>query len=179
MKKVKHILITLVLGSFILASCHKYPEDPFISFRQPGKRIVGTWNITKYQVWGIDHSHDFDSLLRPNTLTDCYINFFPYSTGDSYNEGNGVYTFLDKNKNPIFALKNDGSYYFEDSYKSRLSTLVFSFSVTIGSDTTLNKLFFNVGKSSTFPYESKWRIVELYGKQLHISTNGTDIYFKK
>jgi len=58
MKKLKNIFLILALGSFMLPllnSCHKYPEDPFISLRRPEKRLVSkTWHLTSYKINGID-----------------------------------------------------------------------------------------------------------------------------
>lgn len=99
------MVVLVALGSLCL-SCHKYPEDPFISLRRPAKRIEGTWNITSYQVWGKEHSHDFDSLLSPKTLTDYCINFAPYDRLDG-----GEFKFVDKNNNKFFL--DRGEYQFD------------------------------------------------------------------
>src|ERR1700758_2298387 len=79
MDKLKKIFITATVGLFVLTSlisCHKYPEDPFISFRQPIKRLqIGYWQFTSYKINGTEHYHDFDSLFAPATLIDCKIGF--------------------------------------------------------------------------------------------------------
>ena len=100
---VKTLLFCLIV--FII-SCHKYPEDPFISFRRPGKRIEGTWNITSYQVNGVEHSHDFDSLLTPKTLTNHAIKFKDggnYNSQGSADRLSGTYYFQDNDNNLLFS----------------------------------------------------------------------------
>ena len=185
MKKLVLLLLlisTLVLGSFILASCHKYPEDPFISFRRPNKRIEGTWNITKYQVWGIDHSHDFDSILAPKTLTDYCLKFSPFD--NALDVAFGTYTFVDKNNNARFTSNTwQGDHYrFEDA--GGISTTLYFDYFKGNSDTTFYTLFFGIKniftRSTSNEFGSdEWDIVELYEKKFHISKNGIDIYFKK
>ncbi len=175
MKREFKILIALItLIGFV--SCHKYPEDPFISFRRPTKRIEGTWNITSYQVYGVEHSHDFDSLLSPETLTDIGLKFSPYSF-----QGypiNGDFTFVGKNGNIPFT-KNQFTFYDSQS-------LTFTYFKRNSTDTIFYNLFFfrtnNIPTRNTDGYETGtnyWSIVELYGHNFHISYNGIDIYLKK
>jgi hypothetical protein len=165
----KTSLILIALGGFCL-SCHKYPEDPFISFRRPIKRIEGTWNITKYEVYGVDHSHDFDSLLKTRTLTDCCINFSPYIY-NSY-PVDGSYTFVDKDGNNI--LPSGNNFQFEDATR-----LFFGYTM-VSPDSIFYNLFFyqniNVNRTNNI---NIYTVIELYGKKLHISRNGIDIYFKE
>lgn len=40
------IAIGLLLGVFLLASCHKYEEGPWISFTKKENRIRGYWELT-------------------------------------------------------------------------------------------------------------------------------------
>ena len=181
MKKLVLLLLlisTLVLGSFILASCHKYPEDPFISFRRPGKRIEGTWNITSYQVNGVEHSHDFDSILAPRTLTDCSINFKPYNFIND--AANGGYTFVDKNNNALFTYTN-GKDPFNFIDAGGFSTTLELGYIMAADDSIFYNLFFYRNKNiiRTPLNYNDWFIKELYGKNMHISKNGIDIYFKK
>ena len=167
-----------------MASCHKYPEDPFISFRRPNKRIEGTWNITKYQVWGVDRSHDFDSLLKPNTLTDCFIHFHPFNY---ITHTGGTFSFIDKNGNPIFSRTGFGELEFgldPDPSTSQHATLI-----GFGKDPDpIDSVFFNLFfyKSVRYPFKfippfniSDFTIVELYDKHFHISHDGVDMYFIK
>jgi len=121
----------------VFASCHKYPEDPFISFKRPAQRLAGTWQITKYQVWGVDHSHDFDSLLNPNTLTNCSVNFVLYS--DHGDGANGAWTF-----SPLF--RQGGLFQFDYSNTSnpRFADLELGYS----SDTVFYNQFFYRKKSA-------------------------------
>ena len=133
MKRVLQTLIVLVtLIGFI--SCHKYPDDPFISLKRPFKRIEGTWNITSYQINGVEHSHNFDSLLSPNTLTDCsikFVNGLHDSNGQTIPSA-GTYHFQNKN----------GSLIFSDKYSIDDDLLKIGFLTPSNSDTVLSYLLF-------------------------------------
>jgi hypothetical protein len=166
MKPLFRILPVLVILSSLFVGCHKYPEDPFISFRNPVKRIEGTWNITSYQIYGIEHSQDFDNLLAPNTLTDLKVDFGdptldPPATFYMQSAVGGTY-FLDNNNKTISfmcaGLINNGDSTGYKFFKSALK---------------LSRFYNNYG------FSPDYTIIELYGKHLHISNNGTDIYFKK
>lgn len=181
--KILLILITLI--DFV--SCHKYPEDPFISFKQPWKRINGTWMITSYQVYGIEHSHDFDSLLKPKTLTDYGINFTYWNDAA---QNHGSFEFFDKNGNELFNRVTLGLGY-NTFYFDGVKSIKFDYHNTPPQDTTFYNLFFYQRISNPynrlFVYGSgedygilyDFTIVELYGKHLHLSRNGIDIYLKK
>lgn len=170
MKKLKKIFLLLALGSLflpLLNSCHKYPEDPFISLRRPWKRLEGTWKFTSYKINGVEHSHDFDSMLASKTLTDCSITFHPF-----YNL-KGWYSLQDNNGNSIHYIDaNLGNYVFDDDRKWR--------NISIAGDTSLFYRTLWKGQQAGFlATASKWKIMELYSKHLHINTNNIDIYFTK
>lgn len=41
-------------------SCHKYPQDPFISLRSPESRLIGkVWQLQSYKINGIDSVSKF------------------------------------------------------------------------------------------------------------------------
>ena len=56
MKKIFKIALLLITVSSLCGSCHKYSEDPFISFRRPSGRIVGIWKFISYQRDGKEQS---------------------------------------------------------------------------------------------------------------------------
>ena len=174
MDRVKKIFIAATVGLFILTllnSCHKYPEDPFLSLRRPGHRLESgtgtTWKFTSYQIYGQEHSHDFDSLLNSHTLIGCTLIF--------YND----HDILECSMSYDNSFSNrivSGNYYITNDNK-RLSIYA-----NVSANPT-HDIFVNLFKptqiSSTLWRFPEWTIVELYGKKLHISNNGIDIYFKK
>ncbi len=84
----KTILLLLILIGFV--SCHKYPEDPFISLRTPFKRITKhRWILNNYTVNGVDSMSLFN---EPNLV-------YFHLVGKSYNfndEFGGGTWFIDK-----------------------------------------------------------------------------------
>lgn len=55
MKNITATLIIVLLGIItFLGSCQKYEDGPWISFHSPYKRILGKYNIVKYDVNGND-----------------------------------------------------------------------------------------------------------------------------
>ena len=166
MKRFKTIALTLILGSFVLLSCKKYPEDPFISLRKPIDRSTGVWQFTSYQINGVEHSHDFDSLFqKPQTLTDLAISF--YLDRDAY------YYFTQNGFNTTNIMES-GEY--------GISTDNTTFWIgPVNSSGFPDAFYINVFKpiiTGTKWTPTNWTIVELYGKHFHISNNGIDIYFK-
>ena len=175
MKPLFKILFVLTTLGLCL-SCHKYPEDPFISFRRPFKRIEGTWNITSYQIWGKEHSHDFESLLNPNTLTNCSISF--QSNSNVIDEG--WWKFLDRNNNILFPLNSNINKYQFDVYGKPKTTVDFLLDINDIDSTFYNLFFYQQKTFNRTPGRNYgFSIVELYGQNFHISLNGIDIYFKK
>jgi len=171
-KKSLLALALFIALSSLFMGCHKYPEDPFISLKQAGKRLLGTWNITSYKINGVEHSHDFDSLLSPNTLTDCYIFF---EAGDLV--GDGEFKFQDKNKQTLFPSGGFNTFSFEGD-KNKENTKLFFY--PIDSTNVFGHLFFyGQKKTPTYFSDGEWTILELYGENLHITYNGRDVYFKK
>ena len=171
MKKIGKIML-LVISLASLVSCHKYPGDPFISFRRPFKRLEGSgsgvpWRFSAYQINGADHSHDFDQLLKPNTLSDCILML-------TDNEDNQVYWISADNANRLvmsdYGISSDNKTLFLDADLSAVTTTYNNFFVQVFKPTQIDSTHWNI------PH---WKIVELYGQNLHISNNGIDIYFKK
>ncbi|HEX7414169.1 MAG TPA: hypothetical protein VF411_08995 [Bacteroidia bacterium] len=165
MKKVlKTALLLITLVGFI--SCHKYPKDPFISFRKPIVRLDAGWQITSYRILGKEHSHDFDNLLSPNTLTDVKIdfNYGIHPADDIYTTlipqfPIGTYTISSDNKTFTFFPAQT------DSIQAQFLHEVFQGQI--------DNIHHTISSMPT------WTIVELYGKHFHIFNNGTDIFFKK
>ncbi|MHB8260813.1 MAG: hypothetical protein ACYDCN_04790 [Bacteroidia bacterium] len=152
-------LVLITLAGFV--SCHKYPEDPFISLKNPQDRLSGigsgyTWKITSYQINGVEHSHDFDNFLSPHTLTDITFTFHPLIP----REGTQVYSINELNIRGInWSIENNIISLGINYYGVPIDSVAYKF------DRYVLK---NVGT-----------IIELYGKHLHITNYGTDIYFKK
>jgi hypothetical protein len=169
MKSLLKILLTLIILNSLCLSCHKYPKDPFISFRKPDKRLeASTWQFTSYQINGVEHSHDFDSLLAPNTLTNCYLIMVDNSAIYSY--------YISRSSDNLYSLADNGTWHL--SYDNK--TIQFYSSAN---GVNFNNFYVQLFKS-TITGSITWttpafNIVELYGKHLHISNNGVDIYFKK
>ena len=172
MDKIKNIFITATIGFLIttlLNSCHKYPEDPFLSLRNPKVRLcgrpnkgAGEWLFTSYKINGVDHSHDFDNFIYSPSLT------------------NGVSLLFWSNSSNAFDVNNTagnakGRFGFKDNNK----TLVFI--CDLGSIPNPNgiKFLIQVLKVDTLSDVANWTIEELYNNNLHIRNNNVDIYFKK
>ena len=82
MDKLKKIFITATVGLLVLTSlisCHKYPEDPFISLKRPWKRLEGTWKFDSYKINGTEHVHDFDVFLNSISLNDCLLHLVRFT----------------------------------------------------------------------------------------------------
>ncbi len=175
MDKVKKIFITATVGLLVLTSlisCHKYPEDPFISLRKPEYRLMGgsqknstgRWKFVSYKINGTEHSQDFDSFLSksPNftTLTRLSILFY-------------------RDYDLIFRIENlgDGA---SGGFEITNNKKVIRFAGGTNSSDTISNLFkLNVLKFDPNKHFAEWTIVELYKNDFHINNNGTDIYFKK
>ena len=65
MDKLKKIVVTATIGFCLvtlLNSCHKYPDDPFISLRKPLARLnYRHWYLNKYLVNGVDSISRFSN----------------------------------------------------------------------------------------------------------------------
>lgn len=156
----------LLLFAIILGSCHKYSEDSFISLRKPGNRLNGTWKFIGYRINGVDHNHDFDSVLAPKTLTDCSIKFIKNNNNSNF----GLYKIYD----------NEGREILPTDYREY--SLVDGQPLTIhyiDSVIFYNKLWKGNKAGSPGAQTSYWGIRELYNKELHLTFSGIDIYFKK
>lgn len=168
-KNITRISVVFAFASLLLLltnSCHKYPEDPFLSLKRPFKRLEGTWKFTSYQINGVEHIHDFDIFLSPKTLAECAISLH------SYNKRDGWYEINDLNGGsvPPFASSYEFRHYIIEDNSSTL--------LIISNATTPYAELWK-GTTSGSALASKWNIRELYGKDLHISFNNIDIYFKK
>ena len=150
--------------------CQKYPEDPFVSFKEPWNRLVGNWKVTSYQIRGVEHIHDFDKLLAPETLSECYMSCTksPSSPSD-----NGYLTYYYNNNVAIYpSYTGNCQYLFID--KKHISFLT--------NGLKFYELLFNrlgVNTSDSLQYRIPWEIQELFNKDFHINCDSVDIYFKK
>ena len=168
MDKIKKIFITATIGLLVLISlisCHKYPEDPFISLKRPWKRLEGSWKFDSYKINGTEHVHDFDVFLPSISLNNCHITLRAF-----YNL-KGEYFLKDPNGNIIHF--NDFVYVF-DNFKGTYNTL------NIEGDTSQFSLkLWGQASPSGMMTTSTWTIRELYGKHLHLNQGTRDIYFTK
>lgn len=166
MSKIKNIFITTIVGLLLLTSlcfCHKFPEDPFISFRSPHDRLtLYEWTITSYQINGTEHIHDFDSILSPRTLKDLTLQFSDYEY-----------------KNTVYRL------YYMDGFKELVTDGEVGFSsvntIHVSNiDTLFVEKFWNMPKvkPNTQWTSADWGIRELYKKNCHLRRNNIDIYLK-
>jgi hypothetical protein len=170
MKKLKKIFLVLALGSLMLPllnSCHKYPEDPFISLKNPGKRLNGTWKFTGYRINGTDHNHDFDSFLAPFTLTDCKIEFVA-QTDKASKYLSGIYHIYNGDGSEI---KSGADYDLRSDAND----------ITFACDTAFrgHLLQATITNPQLSVARAIWDIKELYQKSLHIKLNNVDMYLKK
>ncbi|MFH1380033.1 MAG: hypothetical protein ABII23_07125, partial [bacterium] len=65
-------------------SCKKYPEGPLISFRTPEQRLIGTWEITEFEIDG----QDFMDSLKNHPAYCLY--WFNYGTAIGIDFGSGL-----------------------------------------------------------------------------------------
>lgn len=174
MNCIKKIFIPGITALVILisVSCHKYPEDDFISLKRPYARLtgvkypslgyIGIWRITSYKIGGVEHAHDFDTLLpQGTTLTDCTLLLWQGQKGQHW----GAFSFRDKNGVdliPIIPSSNPNRYSFQ-----KKANILFSCPAR---DSLSRAVFYKGGE---------WKILELYRKKFHIYQNDVDIYFKK
>ena len=109
------------------------------------------------------NNHDFDSIITPNTLTDLTV-----FLGD---EGTDYFFGVNTIKNGYLM---EGNYEISDDKKTVL------FRRNVETDTVGINLFANLFGPVQHTIDSpNCTIVELYGKKLHISNKGIDIYLKK
>lgn len=168
MKGASFILVLVCLFSF--SSCHKYPEDPKISFKKPATLLGGVWKVTGYTINGTDHIHDLDTALAPFTLADCWIEFDINKSWD-----HGVYHFYNGNGNemPFNNSHNGDGCYFS----------INSGGISLSSNCTF---YFELWKApSSSPYSPSqiqstlWTIRKLTKTDLHIRYKNNDIFFSR
>ncbi len=181
MKLFLGIICTLIGVVLFCDGCKKYPSDPFISFQSPYARLIGSnWHITSYQINGVEHSHDFDSMLTPRTLTDCNMIFGAYSSSSSphgvvdfkYNDGTSI---------TVDGKSISGSNLFTYTFRDNSSTVLDFYNTGVNSrtDSSFYSLFF---KTITFPPPrnySYWSVIELFQGKLHLRDGTTDLYCSK
>ena len=73
MKKLTPFIILLVIAGNI--ACRKYKDDSFISFRTPNQRLVGNWQLTYFEVNGVDSTYAFQHILS-NYPNPCGLTFY-------------------------------------------------------------------------------------------------------
>ena|ERR1700758_4096721 len=165
MKKLKKIFLFLALGSLILPllnSCHKYPEDPFISLKRSQVRLRGTWKVTSYQINGVEHGHDFDTLLSTCTIYECTISFEAGTKSQKWGE-------------PVLRTKSGFDIFGGDRQYDLLSRTL---RIT-ANDFSFNIAFWKLPNKAPLASYAEWTIEELYNKKMHLKLGNTDIYFKK
>lgn len=135
----------LIIAITVLFSCKRYGNDP-LTLRTPLNRITGTWEMTKYEIDGVD------SLQ--------YLKF----------KGNNKCEFKRK-KDEIFIYNTNYKYTWSFSkYKSRITSTYPFFSIDyyidtiIGSDT----LFLT---SNDINISTEWDIKKLTNKDLVLELN--------
>jgi hypothetical protein len=170
--KIKNIFVFAIIGLFVLMifnSCHKYPEDTFLSLRNPKVRLCGRpkdggkrWWFTSYKINGIDHNHDFDNFIKVPRLTEGVAIFF-FSNG-------GTDSFIINNTS------TDAKGHFD--LRDNNATIIISCSFSSFQDPFSAKFLTQVLKVDTLSEAAAWTIEELYNNNLHIRNNNVDIYFK-
>jgi len=74
MKKLKIALLMIVAVVFILPSCKKGPDDPFISFRSRDGRLIRTWKLTNITGTYNNDAVTYDGANVTEAGTTNYIN---------------------------------------------------------------------------------------------------------
>lgn len=163
--KIILALLILVFGLFT-PSCKKYKEDPFISLKQPGKRLQGGWKFTGYTINGVDHSHDFDNYLTPYTLTDCIIVF------NAQQGPNSVWY------QGLYFIYNGGGTVTHNSMSYNLRA---GDDITITSDSALGGHLWKGHPEGSLgtEFSAVWPIRKLYKNDLHLRKDNIDIYFRR
>lgn len=171
MKNFKNRFLIPVVVLLAMASCRKFEEDPFVSFHSVGRRLQGNWKIESYKINGIEHSHDFDSLLTPLTLTDLKL----VIGNDDSRMTSGPFYFADPNGNGYipFGYASYHNYKVIDNNKS----IRFIFYHIKIYDLFFLDYYHNLPIDSGA--HSDWSIYKLYKNEFHIKRNETDIFFKK
>jgi hypothetical protein len=178
MKKGIKIIFALTLISLFSESCQKYSDDSFISFQSTYQRLVGTsdpsafankWQITSYQINGTEHSHDFDSILTPKTLTEYSLQFEELSPGISQA---GIEFFDNSGNQLIYNINHE--LLWQGGYDLNTSGSIHFISLD---SCMFDHLFFKTNTISS--NNTYWSIIELFQNNFHIHSGITDIYFKK
>jgi hypothetical protein len=102
----KQLIILIILIGFV--SCHKYPDDPFISLRTPFKRITKhQWILNNYTVNGVDSMSLFNDTLGrpiPNLVCFQFNNKYTVNKYTFHDEfGNGTWSIDKKNFSLCYA----------------------------------------------------------------------------
>ena len=113
---MKNILLKIGILLFtvlLLASCKKYDEGPWISFRSKEKRIIGTWEVQAFYVNGYDSTQFFrkyDSPIFSFERSSIYI-----SLADMYRPPEntskylgGYWDFIDNKKGVTMSFESHG-----------------------------------------------------------------------
>ncbi len=180
-------LFFIIFVAFIFNSCQKYQGDSFVSLQTPYYRLVGfNWQIVSYQINATEHSHDFDSLLTPETLTDFNLIFGPYYSGDDYT---AFCNFKDNSGKDLNihgkGETNDFYWDFQNlTFNDNSNNGVINFHgwgqpgngnmVPVSTDNFYNFFFQPITTSAT-----NWNVIELDQHKLHLHNGKVDIYFKK
>jgi hypothetical protein len=97
-KKVTYFLLLVFLAG-ILATCKKYPEGPFFSFRTRMQRITGVWDLELYSSNGVDSTSIIKALpcycyysFKKDHVTESELEFVLISPSSSCG-GSGTWYF--------------------------------------------------------------------------------------
>jgi hypothetical protein len=146
--------LLLLITSISFFSC-KYEEGPAISFRSPEKRLQGVWEVSRFQVNGID-------------CTDVYVEKCGCSFGfgqDSYDQWDGSFLL---NQCDSLQTIYGGYSFIENSDHKRIAIQTYYYE--IGSITNQYIYFGPIG----FPLYSEWKIFKLKYKEMKLVTNYND-----
>ena len=126
MKSLKIALLVIIAVVFVLPSCKKGKDDPFISFKSRDARVTANWKLTKIEG---------TTVSSPLTTTYSYdgSNFTKTTNSTPVQTTTGVGTFE-------MEIVKDGSMTFSESY-----TLSGSTSATVSTG-TLNWLWYDSKK---------------------------------
>ena len=159
MNKYYTLKLPLLLLVAILTACHKYPEDEFITYVKPGKRIIGYYNMTHYYV------NNSDSISSPRYFCMTYGKAFVAQTiyqGDSLQFGFGIDN------------SNIGGWSYVVNFQDNDKCLHFR----NRPDST-----YNYGVNPFIVNEGTWRILKLTDSQLILSStigkNFYELHFEK
>ena len=157
----KNLTLTscILLLVTMITACHKYPEDEFITYVKPEKRIMGFYNMTHYYV------NNTDSIFSPRYYYFSYGKPVEFAT--YYDPAILVFDFGMYNQ-------YTGSWRFAVNFFDNNQFLHFR---------NIPDTIFNYGLIPFVVNESTWRILKLTDSQLILSStigkNFYELHFEK